>query len=416
MKFDKFNYYLDNMSSEEWETFIKEREVSMKRKEILAKYNIKPLKGSRQGWWATVGGKQVKKTIREDLESYIVQFERKRECTLSSIFEDFRRYRIEKDEIDSETIRKYDYFFNTFLKYSSLGNTPLKDIRIKDGKEFQDYVKKIKPDAKLRYWKNQHGIINKMFEYAINLELVDHNPLKDLKDNPSIHYWHPTITKAESDLYYNDEEMVSIIRIAFQDYEKKGTAIPLGIVILFCLAVRVGELCGLKWRDISPTNVTIRQQYTSATLKDVKSDKSRRSIIIDSNVYHLFQLIKESNCNQGFPTSENDFVFLRRIRQGKNKGDIALCTDRCFNGRLEYYCPKIGIPIKSTHDIRRTSLTNIYKECKDIEIVQKIAGHSSSRMTEHYIQLDCINTRDTLNQYHSNISTIWNDVEWLKNK
>ena len=49
-----------------------------------------------------------------------------------------------------------------------------------------------------------------------------------------------------------------------------------------------------------------------------------------------------------------------------------------------------------THDFRRTTLTNLYRETKDVVKVKTFAGHASVTTTERYIQDDDDNLRDVV--------------------
>ena len=44
--------------------------------------------------------------------------------------------------------------------------------------------------------------------------------------------------------------MVAVTQLAEKDCESTGKTEPLGIIVLFNLGLRDGELCALKWRDI----------------------------------------------------------------------------------------------------------------------------------------------------------------------
>ena len=303
----------------------------------------------------------------------------------------------------------YDIYFNKFLVNSELGSIPIKDITIADGKRFQHHVLTVEPKTKIAYWKNIHYFLNQMFKYSINeLQVILQNPLRELSDKPSKDFWFKSEPTPKSDLFYSDEERDKIIELAYEDFLKKNNPIPLGILIMFCTGIRVGELCGLQWKDIYSGHISIRRQLTGNKLKSPKSDNGTRDIDIDPAILSIFERVKHKNQELGFPTSDDSFCFLRW-----HKGKIEPCNRRCFNGRLEYYCPKIGIPVKSTHDIRRTSITAMNDCNPNTETVRAIAGHSDVRMTHQYIQTTYQEVHSMMCNIQSPIADKWNELECL---
>ncbi|MBE5923358.1 MAG: phage integrase family protein [Lachnospiraceae bacterium] len=102
-----------------------------------------------------------------------------------------------------------------------------------------------------------------------------------------------------------------------------------------------------------------------------------------SAVIEILDNIKKLNELNGFPTGKDDYIFLRQY-----KGNIEMCTPRCFDTRLRSYCHKANMDkAKSCHDIRRTTLTNLYKKGVPLKTIQYIACHSSLRQTMVYLKI-----------------------------
>lgn len=369
----------DNIEQEQLESLLMEVK-EMNRKAILSKYNIQVLPSDGRFWVRMPDGKPVKKTHKEDLEEYIIQYETQKKRTLVSIFPAYLEDR--KLDVKSTTWEKELFYFNTYLKSSQLGNKPIEDITIGDGHQFFRYVKTIKPDIRQKYWNNlHHSFINQIMMYAVQEGLINYNPLKELKIKKF--NFTPSITKTDSEMVYSRDEKEAVIQLVINEYNSTHNPICLGILILFQTGIRVGELCGLQWGDIDANNRTlhIQRQYTKGVLSDPKTKTSNRILCLTDELLNLFIEIRNANQLNGYSVNDSDFVFLRKV-----KGEIIPCTDRCFNHRLECYCKKIGIKTKSCHDIRRTEITEMFENGFDTKLIQAIAGHSTQAMTEHYIK------------------------------
>ena len=57
-----------------------------------------------------------------------------------------------------------------------------------------------------------------------------------------------------------------------------------------------------------------------------------------------------------------------------------------FNRRLEKYCKAIGIEYRSSHKIRFTSASICHQSGMDDTHIQILLGHSTLRMTQHYLR------------------------------
>ena len=63
--------------------------------------------------------------------------------------------------------------------------------------------------------------------------------------------------------------------------------------------------------------------------------------------------------------------------------------------KVKKYFQKRGQSVQ-THDFRRTTLTNMYRQSKDITLVQHYAGHSKIDTTQKYIEVDTVSLKKVL--------------------
>ena len=193
-----------------------------------------------------MGGRKIQRRNKKDIEAEIVKYYDSRYKTLKTIYPEYLDCR--KIEVANTTWKKDVYNFNTYIENSKLGDTPLPNISLEDGYTFLDFCKSLYPGMKRKYWNCIRGTLNSMFQYAIDRLYISNNPIHNLK--PKKDFFAPATKTKDSDTVFSQSEMVAVTQLAEKDCESTGKAEPLGIIVLFNLGLRDGELCALRWRDI----------------------------------------------------------------------------------------------------------------------------------------------------------------------
>ena len=380
----------DNLPLDE---VLKVMENDMTNKQILALYPISgPLPTSGR-YWAKVNGKKIFKTHKEDLEKAIIDFHKNGDSglqpTIQKIFSEWKVIRTKQSK--PGTYRKDFKNFERFIKSSPISKLPLTEIRQKDGYAWVDHCLSVKPDMKEKYFKNLHGTINSILDYCVGNGYMTLNPLKSLVIDSDL--FTPPTEKEDASLIFSDEEQKQIIQKCMEDSVAKHNAIPLGIVLLFHLGIRDGELCAIKWKDIDGNRLHIRRQLVENSDSDgtwkgyklvehTKSKAGNRILTLNTQAQELFRRIRVLNLDNGISITDEDLVFQRDY-----KGEYIPCNTRSFEPRLKRYCRECNMPeLKSQHDIRRTVITNLYYKGVPLKEIQRIAGHSSLNMTMSYIK------------------------------
>ena len=173
----------------------------------------------------------------------------------------------------------------------------------------------------------------------------------------------------------NIEEQTLLTNYLFSDLNEKN----LGIILCLFTGLRIGELCALKWEDISLTNKTIfihstmqRVQDTSAYAKTKtkiiitkpKSISSIRTIPIASTILKLLNKFY-SNQTGYFLTSSNYKYIEPRIMQQYFKKVIK----------------DLSIEPISFHTLRHTFATRCIENGVDVKSLSEILGHSNVSIT-----------------------------------
>lgn len=383
---------LDEFTTEEIETLLNRKREEMGRKETLSKYPIKQLPNQGK-YWVRYDGKQFFRKNKTDLENLILELDKPKKITIVTIFDEFLKQR--KTEVASTTWAYDKRYFDWYIKESKMGNKPISELEIADGYEFFDEVKAKKSDLREKYWSNLKSSLDMIMKYCIQKGYIKLNPF----DGMSIHQdnFAPQIETPIEDTVFSKEEQAEICRLSELDAEINGSGIPLAIPLLFNTGLRDGEITASRWCDIvdieGQKHLFIRRIQVGTvnddgmvrgreTAERCKSKRSKRKVPLNSKAIEILDKIKEYNQNNGYPTSADDYIFLRMY-----KGDIVECTERCFAGRLTKYCKQVGMVQKSPHDIRRTALTNLWLNGVPIKIIQMIAGHNSQKQTEDYLRI-----------------------------
>ena len=155
----------------------------------------------------------------------------------------------------------------------------------------------------------------------------------------------------------------------------------IGILIALTTGLRIGEICALKWKDVSLENMTIKVSSTMQRLKNIdensnaktkvvisepKSDNSARIIPLIDFTANLFKLLGNDNSSTGFVLSgsENNFVEPRTLQY-----------------RLSKYTKECGLEGVHFHTLRHSFATRCVEVGFELKSLSEILGHSSPTIT-----------------------------------
>ena len=395
---------LANASPESILALASEAQAMLRKQEILKQHRskISRLRGTGP-WFTRVNGKKIQRKKKEYLIDTLVQIYDKKQITrtISSVFQEYISER--KTEVNPGTWAKETSYYDQFIQTSSIADIPLDKLRVKHANTFLHECLEKKPNMTRKYWTNLWSTVNKLLRYAVENEYMPANPFRDFK--PKRNTFQKTC-KPETDTVFGRNEVSEVIKYASTDAEKTHSSIPLGIILFFQTGLRMGELCALKWCDLYTDDRGITKLYINRQLvtdyhedgkihgvKVVprpKTENGYRSIVLNKTALYALNMIRQYNAANDLPVGSDDYVFLRTYN-----GQVTNCTSRCFDARLRRYCRAAGMAvIKSSHDIRRTVLTNLSAEGMDIKDIQQFAGHGTVAQTMDYLRFVNDRVRD----------------------
>jgi len=217
--------------------------------------------------------------------------------------------------------------------------------------------------------KRLKNLLNTIFDYAYDNDLVEKNPVQARSVKLVDLSYTPQNTKA-----YTTEEIALILKNA------KGW-IKVFLELSFKLGLRTGECMALKWSDFDLKNekLSLRRSITKGIVTEQKessfSNKNHfRTIQLFPDLVRLLKTYYEIR-----PSDE--WLFINK--DGRVYRDSRTISDYHLKPLLK----KIGVEYKTLYATRRSYASVMSFGGENLEDIQKIMGHSKgSKITEkHYI-------------------------------
>jgi integrase/recombinase XerD len=173
------------------------------------------------------------------------------------------------------------------------------------------------------------------------------------------------------------------------------------LLLMARLGLRVSEVVGHEKRIGGGLRITDIDLTTGKVMiRDAKSSSRRRS--------------KKSGAGRVVYAANSTLDALRRYWEDRSK--IISPTDHFFvtskgssiapafvRQMMRRYGERIGLPEhkRHPHALRHTCGTELYRQTKDIRLVQTVLGHSSPQVTQIYTHLSGADVEDALKQFQS---------------
>lgn len=283
--------------------------------------------------------------------------------TLETLYPQWLKWREEQASVSPKTIKENSYLWNAYLKDTPISKVPIRLLKPKDFIKFFREVTKGGEVTRKRF-NDMKSVLNGIIYYAIELEIIEHNYLRDI-NYKQFRY------KAENNniLPFTEEERLKIIAHLPND-----DLYSLALKFDFHMILRIGELKGLKWSDIKGDYIYIQRFINddNEIIEDIKGhqEEGRRFIPLTATAKQLLERIREINPN-------SEFLF---VHDGV---PIATVT---FNRRLKKCCKELGIEYRSSHKVRFSTASIMYKNGVGAPELQKMLGHTTLAMTTHYLR------------------------------
>lgn len=153
----------------------------------------------------------------------------------------------------------------------------------------------------------------------------------------------------------------------------------IGILICLYTGIRIGELCALRWRDISLTEKTISVRYTLQRVRLQTPNRGRKTKILISS--------PKSQCSLRTIPIPNEIINL--IQKQFSGQDSFLLTGspekyiepRTMQNHFQKVLENNGIAKANFHCLRHTFATRCIEVGFDIKSLSEILGHANVNIT-----------------------------------
>lgn len=270
-----------------------------------------------------------------------------------------------------------DLALNTITNYKAridthiipyMGNMQISKIKVTDVQNF--YYHMVKENLKPNTAKRVILVLRKCLTFAKKMKLINEVPcdiefFKETKDK-KIQYW------TEEQLIYFLEQI-------------KDTYLYFPVLLAAFTGMRIGELCGLRYKNVDLNNLRIK--VCEQTLNDklnktlihtdiLKTSKSNREITIPR---FLAKAIEERK-------HDNDFVVVNREGEMCNPRNLSMDFTKKVSKYSELKADNspegyIQLPKISFHDLRHTHATILLLHGENIKVISQRLGHESVKIT-----------------------------------
>jgi integrase len=339
---------------------IKSKEKQLKRVCDLSKIKTRPDDGRK---YFIIQRKPISCSTYEGLiEKLYEQFFGATAATMETYFETWMEWREKETSVSRKTIKENRFMWNSLLKDQDITLIPLKDLTAKDLIVYFRNITKGRQITRKRF-NDLKSIMNGILYLAVENDIIERNCLRDINYKQFSY-------KAESTRItpYTEEERLQIINHLGDDFYS------LAIKLDFYLILRIGELKGLRWDDIFGDFLHIQRfvDDKNEIIEDIKGHASegKRYMPLTPKAKEILEQVQILN-----PDSE--YIFIR------NSQPLATVT---FNRRLKKCCEELGIEYRSSHKLRFSTASIMYKNGMEDTELQKLLGHTSLTMTHHYLR------------------------------
>ncbi len=291
--------------------------------------------------------------------------------TLNRLFDEWIEYKSDITESEN-TILRHKQHYRKYFKDTTFFKKELYSV---DRLELQAFCNKIVKQNNLsnKQWMNLKTILNGMFEFAFDKELIDSNPMARVKISVKFRQVKHKTGKTET---FNTEELKDLTDYLEKRFQETGNIIFLAVELNFYLGLRVGELVALKWDDwVDMTHLHISKE-------EIRDQTAREYRVVEHT---------KTNRDRYVPVIPKAIALLNRIKEQDGHSEYIVARDgHRFHSRqvshvLEQYAKENGKEIKRTHKIRKTFASVLNSNGVPLDTIRECLGHTTLQTTMAYL-------------------------------
>lgn len=247
--------------------------------------------------------------------------------------------------------------------------------------EYTVYAHLIPEFGKYKRKQINKNIVNDFTEKMLNKRLAP-KTVKDILiilqqilkyNNVNIDIVMPKIPKKEIQILTKEHQMLLEKRLSNDTNEDS-----FGIFLCLYTGLRIGELCGLKWKNIDLENNIIRIEKTLIRVKNYdKNIKTKTVVILDDP--------KSASSIRNIPIPTFIVPILKKLKKDDEcfflTGTEKFIEPRSYTNHYKNIMKSINIDIYNFHALRHTFATRCVENGCDSKTLSEILGHSNVKIT-----------------------------------
>jgi site-specific recombinase XerD len=276
--------------------------------------------------------------------------------------ENIRRY-------SQNTIKAYRTDLNNFISFCKQNNR--QEIEKISERFLKSFLMELSDkDLDKRSISRKLAAIRSVFKFLFQYDLIDQNPASFIK-NPKTSKKLPEVVS--SDL------IIDMYQIA-DEADEKPELVKIVFELLYGCALRVSELCDLKYGDVSIEKMQVRVLG--------KGNKMRIVPLGDKSLQVLKEYFQKNPV-----TLKDDYL----IHTKKNDKLYPRLVHRIVN---KYLSKVSDIKKKSPHILRHSAATHMLDNGADLRAVKEILGHENLSTTQIYTHVSIERLKSTYKKSH----------------
>lgn len=314
--------------------------------------------------------------------------------TVENLYETWRNL---KRGIKTSTLAGYIYVFDSLIR-PSFGKKRVINVKRSDVRAF--YISLLEERGiALSTVENVHNVLQQVFQYAVDDDILRKNPCDRVLREIKVTY---SNLKSEKKKSLSLKQEINFLKFIYND-ERYQHWFPT-FFIMSNTGLRVGELTGLRWKDIDLEEGTIDVNHSLRyfdhkdskgcyfSINTPKTINGYRKVVMTEAVKQAFRMEKEYQELAGLESKDeidgyDDFIFINRFGHIQHQGTLNKALRRIirdFNvaavakGKTD---PEDMLPHFSCHILRHTYATRLIECGSNVKFVQYQMGHSEIQTT-----------------------------------
>ena len=215
---------------------------------------------------------------------------------------------------------------------------------------------------------NVSTLIRQPLDYAVELEIIDANPMRKVKIEPRM--FKQDRKKSSETHVFTRDEVAALSLAAWEDLENERLVYklcPLAFLFMFQTGLRIGEACTVRYEDIEDGELHLQRSVERDPHKvkeGLKGNCAERWVTLSSEALSIIDEAKRRQIDAG--VNADGYIFSLTEKHLSYRA-----LSECFRR----YCERAGISYRSSHKARKTFISTLLDGGVNLNTVREWAGH-----------------------------------------